>query len=155
MDIKWNTDRADQIISEFKSVKGGLLECFHALQNEFGFISDEVYSPLAKAFNLSRAEVFGVKSFYHDFRSETAGKKHIKICQAEACQAMGSRELTTKLEQTLDIKLGQTTPDGQYSLEAVYCLGNCACSPNVQVNGKLHARVDKDKLSTLLQGDQK
>ena len=139
-----------QIIKKFSPLKGGLLEALHALQHAFGHIPAESYDLLADAFNLSRAEVYGTKSFYHDFRDKPRGDHVIRICQAESCQARGSRSLTTHVQSLLGIKLGETTPDGNFTLEAVYCLGNCAVSPNITFDDKLHGRVSKSGFDRLL-----
>ena len=105
---------------------------------------------LAKALNLSRAEVHGVVTFYHDYRREPAGRHVIKVCRAEACQAMGANELVAMIERFLKVKLGQTTADGAITLEAAYCLGNCALSPAVMVDDKLVGRVDAKKFETIV-----
>ncbi|MCK5424203.1 MAG: formate dehydrogenase subunit gamma [Emcibacter sp.] len=149
---RWDESEAIQVIGSFASLKGGLMEALHGLQYAFGYIPAESYDLLAAAFNLSRAEVYGVKSFYHDFRSEPAGHHIIQICQAESCQAMGSRSLTTHAQEMLGIKLGETTHDGNFTLEAVYCLGNCAVSPNITMDGKPHGRVTKAGFDSLLKG---
>ncbi len=147
---EWDEQEALQVIAQFASLKGGLMEALHGLQHAFGYIPTESYELLADAFNLSRAEVYGVKSFYHDFRSEPAGHHVIQICQAESCQAMGSRRLTSHVQNMLGIKLGETTHDGHFTLEAVYCLGNCAVSPNVTLDGRLHARMSEQAIDNLL-----
>lgn len=150
--VGWDEIEARQVIARFTALKGGLMEALHGLQHAFGYIPAESYDLLAEAFNLSRAEVYGVKSFYHDFRSEPAGRHIIQICQAESCQAMGSRVLTTHAQEILGIKLGQTTQDKNFTLEAVYCLGNCAVSPNITMDGKPHGRMTKKHFDSLLKG---
>ena len=127
------------------------MEALHGLQQAFGYIPDESYDLLADAFNLSRAEVYGVKSFYHDFRSAPAGHHIIQICQAESCQSRGSRALTAHVQDKLGLTLGETSHDGHFTLDAVYCLGNCAVSPNITLDGKLHGRVSPDRFDSLLQ----
>ncbi|VAV89527.1 NAD-dependent formate dehydrogenase gamma subunit [hydrothermal vent metagenome] len=146
----WNQDEAHQVIARCVVLPGGLMEALHGLQGAYGHIPAESYDLLANAFNLSAAEVYGVKSFYHDFREAPAGHHVIKICQAESCQARGSRKLTAHVEKLLGIRLGETTANEHITLEAVYCLGNCAVSPNITVNDKLYGRMDGDRLETLL-----
>lgn len=141
-----------EIIAHYRDVPGGLLPLLHALQEALGYIPAAAVPAIARGLQLSRAEVHGVISFYHDFRSEPAGKHILQICRAEACQAMGSRVLETHAKQRLGIDYGDTTADGAISLEPVYCLGNCACSPSVRLDDEIHARVDPARLDTLLDG---
>ncbi|WP_138381099.1 formate dehydrogenase subunit gamma [Luteithermobacter gelatinilyticus] len=148
----WDPGRADQIISGHCGVKGGLIEALHALQAEFGYIDEAAYETLAKAFNLSRAEVYGVVSFYHDFRDRPAGHKVVKLCQAEACQAMGSRKLTAAVKDFLGVDFGETTCDGAVTLEAVYCLGNCATPPSVMIDDRVYGRMTAERFSRLVRG---
>jgi formate dehydrogenase subunit gamma len=119
-----------------------LLEILHDLQHEVGHVPEAALPVLAKQLNLSRAEVHGVVTFYHDFRRNPAGQHVIKVCRAEACQAMGADALISAIEKSLKIKLGQTTADKRITVEAVYCLGNCALSPAMLVDEKLVGRVD-------------
>lgn len=126
-----------------------LLEILHDLQEQLGFVPDAALPALAKALNLSRAEVHGVVTFYHDYRREPAGRHVIKVCRAEACQAMKGNELVAMIERVLQVKLGQTTADGAMTIEAVYCLGNCALAPAIMVDGKMVGRVDKARFETI------
>jgi len=139
-------------IAHYRDVPGGLLPLLHALQEALGYIPAAAVPAIARGLQLSRAEVHGGISFYHDFRSEPAGKHILQICRAEACQAMGSRALEAHAKQRLGIDYGDTTADGTISLEPVYCLGNCACSPSVRLDDEIHARVDPARLDTLLDG---
>ena len=139
-------------IERFQAVPGGLLPLLHALQDALGYIPADAVPAIARGLQLSRAEVHGVISFYHDFRSEPAGEHVLQICRAEACQAMGSRALEAHAKQRLGIDYGDTTADGSLSLEPVYCLGNCACSPSVRLDDEIHARVDPARLDALLDG---
>lgn len=141
-------DHAKKIVEEFEKVEGGLLECLHAIQKAFGYVPKETIDIMADGFNISRAEVHGVISYYHDFRTSPAGRTVVRVCQAEACQAMGSRDLTKRVEEILGLEIGTST--AEITLEAVYCFGNCALSPNLEIDGKLHARVDKDNFEKLL-----
>ncbi|HTU65566.1 MAG TPA: formate dehydrogenase subunit gamma [Steroidobacteraceae bacterium] len=120
---------------------GPLLEILHAVQDELGCVPAAAVPPIAAALNLSRAEVHGVVSFYHHFRGERPGTTVVQLCRAEACQAMNARALEEHATRRLGVGLGETTPDGRVTLEAVYCLGNCACAPSMMVDGELHGRV--------------
>lgn len=148
--VHWDETAARRMIAPCASLKGGLMEALHALQHAFGHIPAESYALLGDMFNLSRAEVYGVKSFYGDFRTAPPGNHVIEICQAESCQARGSRTLTRHVEKLLGIRLGETTVDGQVTLEPVYCLGNCAVSPNITLDGKLHGRMSAQRLDQLV-----
>ena len=131
---------------------GALLPVLHSIQDKLGHIPPESIPMIGRAMNLSRAEVHGVMSFYHDFRSEPAGEHILHLCRAEACQAMGSRELEDHVKERLGIDYGETTSDGLFTLEPVYCLGNCACSPSLRVNDDLHARVTAETFDELIEG---
>ena len=120
---------------------GALLPVLHAVQHKLGHIPRDAVAAIARAMNLSRAEVHGVISFYHDFRTEPVGEHLVHLCRAEACQAMGSRELEQHARQRLGVGFGETTADGRFTLEEVYCLGNCACSPSIRIGDDVHARV--------------
>ena len=149
-----NSETGDELIAahiaRFREVPGGLLPLLHAVQDSLGCIPAGAVPAIAGALGLSRAEVHGVISFYHDFRSEPAGRHVLQICRAEACQAMGSRELEAHVKARLGIDYGATSADGAITLEAVYCLGNCACSPSVRLDDAVHARVDTARLDALL-----
>lgn len=141
---------AREIALRYGNRPDALLEILHDLQEELGFIPEGALPGLAKSLNLSRAEVHGVVSFYHDFRREPAGRHVIKVCRAEACQSMRGNELVSMIERYLQVKLGQTTADGAITVEAVYCLGNCALSPAIMVDGKLVGRVDPAKFEKIV-----
>ena len=128
---------------------GPLLEILHAVQDELGCIPAEVVPLLAEALNLSRAEVHGVISFYHHFRSEAPGRTVVQVCRAEACQSMNGNVLADEVRRKLGVDFGETRPDGLVTLEAVYCLGNCACAPSMMVNGNLLGRVDPKSVEDL------
>ena len=135
-------DAAKAAAARHGNQPGALLEILHDLQHDIGFVPEAALPVLAKALNLSRAEVHGVVTFYHDFRRNPAGRHVVKVCQAESCQSMGSRALATAIQKSLKIGFGETTSDGAITLEAVYCLGNCALSPAIMVDGKMVGRVD-------------
>ncbi|MFO1050432.1 MAG: formate dehydrogenase subunit gamma [Geminicoccaceae bacterium] len=140
------------IVAEFAELEGPLLPILHALNDRFGHVDEATVPVIADALNLSRAEVHGVVSFYHDFRRAPAGRHVIKVCRAEACQSMGSRQLVADLEAALGIAIGDTTPDGRITLEPVYCLGNCALSPAALVDGNLIGRLTQDRMQAMLAG---
>jgi formate dehydrogenase subunit gamma len=143
-------DRVRAVIDAHRGDRGALLPILHGLQAEFGFVSQEMVPTLATELNLSRADVHGVITFYTDFRSEPAGRTVVKLCRAEACQSVGAEALVERAQQILGTKLGQSTPDGSVTLEQVFCLGNCALGPAAQINGRLHGRVDENRLVNLI-----
>lgn len=127
-----------------------LLEILHDLQADVGHVPENTLPVIAKALNLSRAEVYGVATFYHDFHLKPQGKHHIKLCRAEACQSMGARELQAMAEKFLNVRVGGTTSDNRITLEATYCLGLCASAPAIMVNEKPVARVNAAKFEKLV-----
>ena len=137
----WNADRALVLIKELEHLPGALPPILHALQDEFGYVDKEAIPLIASALNLSHAEVHGVISFYHDFRHVPPGRHVLKLCRAEACQSMACDKTIQHVEQRLGIRLGQTTEDGSFTVEAVYCLGLCALSPSAMLDGKVYGRV--------------
>jgi formate dehydrogenase subunit gamma len=139
------------IVADHAGQIGALMPILHAVQEHFGCVPEEAIPLLASQLNLSRAEVHGVMHFYHDFRSQPAGKHVIQVCRAEACQAMGSQDLEKHIKGLLGIDFGQTTADGQFTLEPVYCLGNCACTPSLRIDDDVHARVTPKRFEQLLQ----
>jgi formate dehydrogenase subunit gamma len=141
---------AREIALRYGNRPDALLEILHDLQEELGFVPEAALPALAKSLNLSRAEVHGVVTFYHDYRREPAGRHVIKVCRAEACQSMRGNELVSMIERFLQVKLGQTTADGAITVEAVYCLGNCALSPAIMVDGRLVGRVDPAKFEKIV-----
>ena len=152
MATRYDPAIATEIINRFEARPEMLVQILHEFLARYGFISEDAMRQIANELNLSRAEVHGVVNFYHDFRTSPPGKHVLKICQAEACQAMGSRELTAHAEQKLGVRLHDTTADGEVTVEPVYCLGNCACSPAVMLDERVYGRVDADKLDALLNG---
>lgn len=137
-------------IAAHKSKPGALLPLLHAIQDDIGYVPEEGYEAIAKALNLSVAEVHGVVTFYHHFRTHQPGKHVLQICRAESCQAMGSEALEAHVKKTLGIDYHQTTADGAITLEAVYCLGNCACSPSVSVDDQVCGRVDAARIDEII-----
>ncbi len=143
-------DRIAEIASSLADKPGALLPILHAIQDEFGYVAPGATPHIATALNISRAEVHGVISFYHLIRTEPPGKKVVYLCRAESCQAAGGVALESHAKAKLGIDYHQTTADGEVSLEPVYCLGNCTCSPSVMVGDKLFSRVDPAKFDELL-----
>ncbi len=138
------------IATALKNKPGALLPILHAVQDTLGYIPEESIPTIAKTLNLSRAEVHGVISFYHYFRDSKPGKQIIHLCRAESCQAMGGKHLEAHVKNRLGIDFHETTSDGQYSLEPVYCLGNCACSPAIQIGTDVYGRVSADSFDAII-----
>jgi formate dehydrogenase subunit gamma len=147
----WDAGRAADIIAGHVTGDGTLLPLLHALQEAFGCVPEAAVPLLAHALNLSRAEVHGVVSFYHDFRRAPAGAHVVKLCQAEACQAMGCRALAAHARERLGVALGETTGDGRVTLEAVYCLGLCATAPSAMIDGRVLGRLTPARLDAALE----
>jgi formate dehydrogenase subunit gamma len=129
---------------------GALLPLLHAIQAEAGYIPPSAVPIIAETLNLSRAEVHGVITFYHLFRTEPPGERTLYLCRAEACQSMGSRALEAHAKDKLGVDFHETTADGRLSLEPIYCLGNCACSPAVMIDRTVYGRVSPDRLDELI-----
>lgn len=146
----WDKDAALSIVQEKKSLDGALMPILHALNDEFGYVDASVVPVIAEELNLSRAEVHGVLTFYHDFRKHPVGSHVVKICRAEACQSMQGRALEDHAKRRLGIDFHGTTPDHKVTLEPVYCLGLCACSPSMMIDGKLHGRVTPQRFDALM-----
>jgi formate dehydrogenase subunit gamma len=130
---------------------GALLPILHDVQETLGYIPPSAVPQIAKSLNQSSAEIHGVISFYHQFRTHPVGKHNVEICRAEACQAMGSRTLEAHAKRSLGVDYHQTTDDGAIYLEPVYCLGNCACSPSVRIGDRVHARVTTERFDALME----
>ncbi|MGE7369648.1 formate dehydrogenase subunit gamma [Neorhizobium sp. NPDC001467] len=143
--------RFRDIVKAHTHLEGPLLPILHAIQAEFGYVPDEAKLVIAAELNLSRAEVHGVVTFYHDFRNHPAGRHVLKLCRAEACQAMGGDRVAESARQMLGIDFHQTTPDGRVTLEPVYCLGLCACAPAAMLGDRVYGRVDNHRLADLLE----
>lgn len=146
----WDAEAASHVIADFAGTAGALLPMLHALQETFGYIPEPAEPMIAEALNISRAEVHGVVTFYHDFRREPAGRHVLKLCQAEACQATGCEALAARAQDKLGVAMGETSADGRVTLEPVYCLGLCSVSPAAMLDGRIVARLDDRKLDALL-----
>jgi len=151
----WDNERAVTLIQGLQQLPGALLPILHALQDEFGYIDKAAVPLIASALNISKADVHGTISFYHDFRHEPPGRHVLKMCRAEACQSMGCDQLIDHVEGRLKIRLGQTTADGSFTLDAVYCLGNCSLSPAVMLDGKPYGRVSTQVADFLIDDAQR
>ncbi|HKR88960.1 MAG TPA: formate dehydrogenase subunit gamma [Phenylobacterium sp.] len=139
-----------EILARHDGREGALIPILHDIQDALGFVPETAVPAVAQRLNLTRAEVHGALSFYHDFRREPAGRHVVKLCQAEACQARGGRASTTELEARLGVAMGETSPDGRVSLEPVYCLGLCASGPAALVDGRPVGRLDRPALARLV-----
>jgi formate dehydrogenase subunit gamma len=147
----WNAERASEIIAEHAGLEGPMLPILRALQQEFGCVSDAAVRLVAEALNLTRAEVHGVVTFYHDFRREPCGSHLLQLCRAEACQSMGSEDLAAAVLAKLGVGWHGTTRDGQLTVEPVYCLGLCATSPSALLDGEPLGRLNLDKITEALE----
>jgi len=149
---EWDTAAAQAVVDDMKGMPGAMLPILHALQEEFGYVDRAAVPIIAEALNVSRAEVHGVVSFYHEYRNAPAGRRVLKLCRAEACQSMGCEALVEHLRGEHAILVDSTTPDGRLTIETVYCLGNCALSPAALLDGELVGRVDAAFLDDLCEG---
>ena len=145
----WNEAEARAILRRHEGREGSLLPILHDVQAAFGHVPAEAVPFIAQALNLSRAEVHGVVSFYHDFRHEAAGRHVLKLCRAEACQSMNGRELAEQVLKRFETDWGGTTPDGRLTVEATYCLGLCACAPSAMLDGEPMARLNSETIEQI------
>ena len=142
--------RVRAIAASHRGQRGALIPILHSIQEDLGYVPAEAIAVLADELNLSRADVHGVVTFYHDFRSEPAGRTTVRVCRAEACQSLGAGRLVDHLRERHGMSLGETSADGAVTVEQVFCLGNCALGPAAQVNGRLVGRVDEARLTSNL-----
>lgn len=150
----WSESRTREIIAEHLQLEGPLLPILHGLQETFGFVHRDAVPVIAQTLNLSRAEVHGVVTFYHDFREQPPGRHVLKMCRAEACQSMGCEALVARVESSIGVKCGTTSADGRLTFEPVYCLGLCATAPSAMMNGRLIGRLDAERVDALLKEAQ-
>lgn len=146
----WDETRGADIIAEHSKREGATLVILHALQGAFGYVPEAAIPMVAQTLNLSRAEVHGVFTFYHDFRHKPAGRHVLKLCRAEACQAAGGDALAARAEAKLGVSLGNTTADDRVTLEPIYCLGLCATAPSAMLDGQLIGRLDEKRIDALV-----
>jgi formate dehydrogenase subunit gamma len=149
--VAWNAERARSVLAQYLDLEGPMLPLLHALQEEFGYIDEKAVPLIAETLNLSRAEVHGVVTFYHDFRHEPAGRHVLKLCRGEACQSMGSERLAADVLGRLGIAWHGTTSDHEFTVEPVYCLGLCTLSPSALLDGEPIARLDRECLVEALE----
>jgi formate dehydrogenase subunit gamma len=150
----WDRDVVRNVIASLKDKSGALLPILHGIQDALGYVPPDSVPPIAEALNLSRAEVHGVISFYHYFRTTLPGQRTLYVCRAESCQAMGSEALEAHAKKHLGIDYHGTTRDQAFSLEPVYCLGNCACSPAIMVDKEVYGRVTPERLDEIIKNMQ-
>lgn len=143
--------RVNEILAAHQGMEGSLLPILHAIQEAFGYVPQAALPIIAQDLSLTKAEVHGVMSFYHDFRENPAGRHVLKLCRAEACQSMGGDDLAAHAQNKLGIEWHETTKDGAVTLEPVFCLGLCACAPAAMVDGRLVGRVDAARFDALLE----
>ncbi len=143
------------IIEPYVGKTGGLITALHAVQKERGFLPEDIEAVAAEVFNLTRAEVRGVISFYHDFKRAPQGETVVRVCAAEACQAAGGRALVADIEKAFALKMGETSASKDLTLEPVYCLGLCSCAPAAMVGDRLVARADTDKIAKTVEKTKK
>jgi formate dehydrogenase subunit gamma len=146
----WDARRGAEIIAEHTHLEGATLVILHALQEAFGYVPEPAIPMVADALSLSRAEVHGVFTFYHDFRHKPAGKHVLKLCRAEACQAAGGDAVAARAEAKLGIAMGHTTADERVTLEPIYCLGLCATAPSAMLDGRVVGMLDEARIDALI-----
>jgi formate dehydrogenase subunit gamma len=151
---QWDRARVRDVIDSLKDKPGALLPILHGIQDALGYVPPDSVPLIAEALNLSRAEVHGVISFYHYFRDTPPGQRTIYVCRAESCQSMGSHELEAHVKERLGIDYHETTPDRSFSLEPVYCLGNCACSPSIMIDKEVYGRVAPQRFDEIIENMQ-
>src|ERR1700736_141599 len=151
----WNAARGAEIIAEHSRLEGATLVILHALQEAFGYVPEPAIPMIASTLNLSRAEIHGVFTFYHDFRREPAGRHVLKLCRAEACQAAGGDALAARAAAKLGIEMGTTTADNLVTLEPIYCLGLCATAPSAMLDGRVFGRLDEARIDALVADAQR
>ena len=144
--------KVEAIAGRWRDAEGPLLPILHDIQAEFGYVPKAALPILAEVLNISRAEVYGVVTFYHDFRAAPQGRHVLKLCRAEACQSMGGDALAATAKAALAVDWHGTTADGKVTLEPVFCLGLCACAPSAMLDGKVVGRVTAERLTKLIDG---
>jgi formate dehydrogenase subunit gamma len=149
-----HSDTVRRIVADLKGRPGPLLEVLHAIQAALGYVPEGAVSLVAQGLNISRAEVHGVVTFYHYFRRSPPGKHVVSLCRAESCQALGADALAEHARRKLGVDFHETTADGEFSLEPIYCLGNCACSPAAMVDDRLYGRLTPERFDEMLAKEQ-
>lgn len=141
----------DELLKSHTGRRGALLPLLHAIQDRLGYVPDDAVPFIAEALNLSRADVHGVISFYHDYRRRPPARHVIQLCRAEACQARGARDIEAAAIDRLGVGMGETSADRRFALEAVYCLGLCATGPNALIDGRPVSRIDRAGLDRIVE----
>jgi formate dehydrogenase subunit gamma len=149
-----HADTVRRIVADLKGRPGPLLEVLHAIQAALGYVPEGAVPVVAQGLNLSRAEVHGVVTFYHYFRRTPPGKHVLSLCRAESCQALGADGLAEHAKRSLGVDFHETTEDGEFSLEPIYCLGNCACSPAAMVDGRLYGRLTPERFDAMVSAER-
>ena len=139
-----------RVLEERKDQPGALLPILHGIQDVLGYVPREAIAQIAQVLNLSRAEIHGVVSFYHHFRTSPPGQHIVYLCRAESCQAMGANQLVEHAKAKLGVDFHGTTSDGAFTLEPIYCLGNCACSPAMMIDEKVYGRVTPERFEEVV-----
>ena len=139
-----------RVLEERKHQPGALLPILHGIQDGLGYVPSEAIAQIAKALNLSRAEVHGVVSFYHHFRTSPPGRHIVYLCRAESCQSMGANQLVDHAKEKLGVDFHETTRDGSFTLEPIFCLGNCACSPAMMIDDEVYGRVTPERFEEVV-----
>ncbi|WP_110647819.1 formate dehydrogenase subunit gamma [Salinicola peritrichatus] len=147
----WTPAQIQEVVDTHKSMPGAMLPTLHAIQERFGYVPEAAIPIIAETLRHTRAEVHGIISFYHHFRTQPPGRHVVQVCRAEACQAVGSRQLEAHVKTALGVDYHQTSLDREFTLEPVYCLGNCACGPSVRVNDEVHGRMTAAKFDRLVE----
>src|ERR1700680_2706970 len=146
----WSEARGAEIIAEHEQLEAATIVLLHALQEAFGYVPEPAIPMIPSTLKLSRAEVHGVFTFYHDFRHEPAGRHVLKLCRAEACQAAGGDALAARAEAKLGIAIGNATADERVTLEPIYCLGLCATAPSAMLDGRVVGRLNEARIDALI-----
>ena len=146
----WTHESLQREVDALKDEPGAMLPILHAIQDRCGYIPEAAVPIIAETLRHTRAEVHGIISFYHHFRSHPVGSHVVQVCRAEACQSVGSRQLEAHVKQQLGVAYHQTSRDNEFTLEPVYCLGNCACGPSIRVDDEIHGRVTAEKFDRLV-----
>lgn len=149
-----HADTVRRIVADLKDRPGPLLEVLHAIQAALGYVPEAAVPLVAQGLNLSRAEVHGVVTFYHYFRRTPPGKHVVSLCRAESCQAIGGDALAEHAKRSLGVDFHETTANGEFSLEPIYCLGNCACSPAAMVDGRLYGRLTPERFDAMIAAER-
>lgn len=150
MTTEWSAEAAADVVAAHAGLRGPLLPVLHALQEEFGYVHPDAIPIVARALNVSRADVHGVVTFYTDFRTAPPGRRRVAVCRGEACQSSGGRALADHAQSSLGLGFGATSDDGATTLDQVFCLGLCSVAPAVTVDGRAVGRVDADAFDRLV-----